>query len=61
MENVAEKQTIDIDAKCRLCHHQLDDEKSMGIFDDGMTTSLPLSVLIKIFGGIEVSACEFQR
>lgn len=55
MEIVAEKTMIDIDAMCRMCHVQLDADKSVAIFEDESATSLPVSVQIKIFAGIEVS------
>lgn len=55
MENVEEKPKVDIDAMCRMCHHQFDADKSVKIFDDELTASLPISVQIKIFTGVEVS------
>lgn len=56
MERVAEKSIIDIDAMCRMCHHKLDNEnESVEIWEDETSVSLPVSMQIKIFAGIEVS------
>lgn len=55
MELEFEKQRIDVNIMCRLCHHRLDTDKSVEIFADESSTSLPISVQIKIFAGIEVS------
>lgn len=56
MESNAEKSKMDIEAMCRMCHHHLNDEKdSVEIWDEETNVSLPVSVQIKIFAGIEVS------
>lgn len=56
MESIAEKSKVDIVAMCRMCHHQLDEEsKSVGIWEEEMAISMPVSMQIKIFAGIEVS------
>lgn len=60
MENIDEKLQIDIDAMCRMCHHRFG-EKSVEIFDDESATSMPISVQIKLFSGIEVSVNQFRQ
>lgn len=55
MKAVAEKSEIDIDAICRLCHEQLVTGKSVNIFGDEKSTSLPINMQIWNFAGFEVS------
>lgn len=54
MEIDEAKSKVDIDTMCRMCHQHLDTETAVPIFDDGLTTSLPISVQIKVLTGIEV-------
>lgn len=61
MENIGEKSQIDIDAMCRMCHQHLETDKSVEIFGDDSDTSLPISVQMKIFAGIDVSLCLQRR
>lgn len=54
MQNVEEKSKIDVDAMCRMCHHDLDADKSVAIFGEEESSVLPIYVQIKMFAGIEV-------
>lgn len=51
---------VDIYAMCRMCHHRLEDGKCVQIFDAESATSIPISMQIVIFGGIEVQ-CEYAE
>lgn len=56
MGRVEKSSSVDIEALCRMCHHDLKDDKSSDIFGSETAASSPVAAQIMIFGGIDVRA-----